>query len=254
MFKLSFSFLLRLLNNFPTNANGLIQSADPVTFNRMTYVSDKYFKNVGIYSKWPLDDTLVISNSTVEDYNSYIWLADIQEIVDNSYLSIKIRTDFNANSNGNANYTMCLVKFKTTKCYSIQNSVLFEIDSSTIDLNSPSSVISNTGFDIAFTKEPAQEYKYTIGYLDYNLNKFTYVNSNKMCSPANAKSLVYAKFPSLESDKKNFFFKNSTSGYMFYNYLTDLLSVDKFWKTGIVGCRMSGDLGPKFNKDIHLTC
>lgn len=247
---------IQLLNNFPTDARGLIQAADPAVFNRMTYVSDKYLKNVGIYSRWPLDD-ISNSNSSAAALGNYIWLADITEVVNQSVVDISIKTDYNANSN-NQNYTLCFLKATQSTCYSVQNgSMSSKIDDKNrIDslLKLPS--ISNNGYEINLVKAPAQQLRYKIGYVDYNLNKFIASKTGeRVCTQSIATSLLFAKYASAPNTfDNNSFLKFSSFGYSFFSLDYDLLTVDKFWRTGIVRCQMSGDLGPKLNRQIRLVC
>ena len=235
------SISIQLLNNFPTNSNGLIQTTDPSKFNQMEYAREKYLNNVGIYSKWPLDDSS-------KENNRYLWLADINEIIDNSYVLIQIRTDLNLNySTTSNNYTICIKK-KLTDCYSILNNTYsVKIDSNKVDLNS----FKYNGFDVGFTKEPAQEYKYKLGYIDYNANILT----NSSCKQTSGNSLIYAKFPAGGSSQSNYMRNSSLANtFTFFNYDIDLLRVDRIWLTGILKCPMVGDLGPKISTEIRLSC
>lgn len=235
------SIAIQLLNNFPTNSSGIVQAVDPAQFNRMSYITDKYLKNVGIYSRWPLEDQ---TNSS-----KYIWLADITEVVQNSYLQIGIRTDYEIN---NQNYTLCITKLSQTNCYLVQDSKAVKINS--VDLSS--GVLSTNGYDLAFSKEPAQDYVYLVGYIDYNLNKFVSNNQGeKTCSVSTASSVIYAKFPTITNTKDMTYLRNDTgTEFYFYDYKWNLLTVDKFWKTGVLSCSMSGDLGPKLSRELRLSC
>ena len=112
-------------------------------------------------------------------------------------------------------------------------------------------------YNLHISKEPAQHYKYLIGFIDYNINTHDLLvkNSSESCKELpRVSSMIYAKYTGLFDDKTNTNMKNYDGKLSFYNFFDDLLSVDKFWKTGIVGCKMSGDLGPKINKKIRLEC
>jgi len=236
----SLSISIQLLNNFPTNSNGAILQADPVTFDRMNYVTNKYLNDVGIFVNWPID-----SNNT--DSN-YIWIADINEVINNTYLPLEIRTNYSVSA---ASYVTCFIKtkVKSEKCFQIKNSTY----STFISLTS-SSVDLTTTYKIELTKSPALEYTYLIGYIDYNINKFSGFNDT-LCEQINVNSIIFAKFlPYLPTRNLTYLRNNNAAGYSFYNLDTDLVTVDQLWKTGLVGCTMRGDLGPKLNRDINLVC
>ena len=238
----SLSIAIQLLNNFPTNPYGRIESVDPVTFNRMNYVTNKYLNNVAIFANWPPENN--ISNK------NYIWIADITEVINNTYLPVEIRTNY---SEFVSSYSVCFYKprNKSESCYQIKNSSY-----STLLLNTTSSDLFSglvTKYDIELTKEPALEYKYLIGYLDYNLNKISEKNQSQ-CEQMKFDSIIYAKYlPNLQP-KNISYLRDNLAGYSFYNLNTDLVTVDHLWKTGVVGCDMRGDLGPKLSRDIHLVC
>lgn len=256
------SIAIQLLNNFPTDSRGVIQSTDPTVFNRMSYATDKYLKNVSIYTKWPMDDPNLVTNNSIttgaqSPADFYIWLADITDVINTTNLNVDIKTDFNSNSNDNQNYTICFIKSTGRNCYSVVNSSsVNELDATLVDSILARTEIANNGYKISIFKEPASDYSYKIGYLDYNLNKFiSNGNSNKFCSQSTASQLFYAKFAnSAGSNSSVTYFKKNLQDYTFYSVKYDLLTVDKFWRTGIVGCKMSGDLGPKLNRDIRVVC
>lgn len=169
------SIAIQLLNTFPTDSRGIIQSTDPVAFNRMTYVSDKYLTGVGIYSAWPLD-----SSSTAPDAVDYIWLADITQVIDQSFVDIRIQTDYELNPR---DYTLCFSQSLQTTCFSVVNGSMSKLidDPNTVSKLLSNSSIANNGYEINIAKEPAQTFKYKIGYLDYNLNRFADTPSGRTC-------------------------------------------------------------------------
>jgi hypothetical protein len=241
----SLSIAIQLLNSFPTNSNGLIQAADPATFSRMNYVTSKYLNNVGIFVNWP------INNNNTENEN-YIWIADITEVINNTYLPIQIKTNY---SDSSSNYIVCFIKIKSKSkadsCYQINNLTYSTYLNST---DAKSFTNLKTTYEIEFTKEPALYNTYLIGYIDYNLNIITGFNSTN-CEQTSASSIIYARFLyNSEITNIQYLRNNYMAGYSFYNLKTDLVTVDKIWKTGIIGCENRGDLGPKLNHDIHLTC
>lgn len=125
------------------------------------------------------------------------------------------------------------------------------------EIHSNNKMILNKEYNLHISKEPAQLYKYLIGYIDYNINLYELPNekSNGTCKDLPyASSMVYAKYTGLPFNQTNTFMKNSKGKLYFYHYLYDLLAVDKFWRIGIFGCPMTGDLGPKINKKIRLDC
>lgn len=135
---------------------------------------------------------------------------------------------------------------------------LFDGDSGYFSYVSPDKVSIDAGFEafeMTITKEPAQLFKYSIGYLDYNLNKFvSFKNKTTRCIKAKPDHLIYAKYlPFLESES-NAYLKKLGSTFSFYDGTLDLLPVKKLWKTGILGCQMSGDLGPKLNEQLKIRC
>jgi hypothetical protein len=252
----SLSVSIQFLNTFPTSSNGMIQVADPAKFNRMSYATDKYLKDVGIYTKWPIDQAFNYNSniSIQKNDNSYIFLANITEIVDNTYISVNLRSNYSLNNNS---YTMCFTKLGENNCYSIRNeSIAKKFDTLTSSsILASDSYLNQNGYEIGLMKEPAQNYKYKIGYLDYNLIRITTNSSasGQNCSPTTAISLIYAKFSNSRNDS---FLKSDivAPNYSFYSLDFDLLTVDKFWRTGIIGCEMSGDLGPKLSRNIRLLC
>jgi hypothetical protein len=112
-------------------------------------------------------------------------------------------------------------------------------------------------FLLTLTKEPAQAYRYLFGYVDYNLNRLvTRSDGSLECTKGRLNSAIYAKFLpfSIPSEKMSYFRRNGQKLLSFYNRGVDLETVDTFWRTGVFGCKMSGDLGPKFNERIRLQC
>jgi hypothetical protein len=125
------------------------------------------------------------------------------------------------------------------------------------EINSSDPISLKYEYNLHISKEPAQHYKYLIGFIDYNINShdLSLRNSSESCKELpSISSMIYARYAGLSVDKTNAIMKNADEKLSFYNFFDDLLSVDKFWKTGIVGCKMSGDLGPKINKRIRLEC
>ena len=173
-------------------------------------------------------------------------------MINNTYLPVEIRTNYSKSATSNVT---CFSKTKTKSesCFQINNSTYFNY------FNSTSSSFSSdltTTFKIELTKSPALEYTYLIGYIDYNVNKLTARSLNEtVCEQINVNSIIYAKFlPYLPTRNLTYLRNNNQAGFSFFNLDTDLVTVDQLWKTGLVGCTMRGDLGPKLNRDINLVC
>lgn len=168
------SIAIQLLNTFPTDSRGLIQTTDPIVFNRMTYVTDKYLNGVGIYSSWPIDSPTGV-NST-----DFIWLTEINQVISNTFVNISIQTDYELSPQ---NYTLCLTQSSLTSCYSVVNGSMSKsiVDQAIIDKLLSTSTIANNGYEINISKEPAQTFKYKVGYLDYNLNRYSDSSNGKTC-------------------------------------------------------------------------
>jgi hypothetical protein len=164
-------------------------------------------------------------------------------------LTFKIRTDYDVKKQHS--FTFCLEKTRTETCFLIRNSTNIN------EINSSDPISLKYEYNLHISKEPAQHYKYLIGFIDYNINShdLSLRNSSESCKELpSISSMIYARYAGLSVDKTNAIMKNADEKLSFYNFFDDLLSVDKFWKTGIVGCKMSGDLGPKINKRIRLEC
>ena len=234
----------------------------------MQYVNNKYLKNVGIFIKWPIDDDLLAQKQNLTDFN-YLWLvtfstnkktfrhlnlfisnrlSDITEVIKKPYMPLKIRTDFN--SVKQQNYTICIRKFSMESCFLIKDAP------NAVESNPERATHLDYEYNLHLTKEPAQKFKYIIGFIDYNikLNDLTVRNANESCTDLSASSMIYAKYNGLVINGNHTFMKQAHGRLSFYNYLDDLISVDKFWKTGIAEYKMTGDLGPKMNKQIRLIC
>lgn len=167
------SITIQLLNTFPTDSRGLIQTPGPLAFNRMTYASNKYLNGVGIFAAWPLD-----ASST----DDFIWLADITQVVNNSLIQVNIQTDYDVDP---LNYTLCFTQQSKSSCFAVVNRTMSKMiadESSTAQLLSNLD-IANNGYQIGIAREPAQPFTYKIGYLDYNLNRFDLNETSKSCEP-----------------------------------------------------------------------
>jgi hypothetical protein len=251
------SVTIQLLNSFPTNVNGLIQIPDLDKFNRTTYVSEKYLNGVGIYTQWPLDTNNASNQTTDEEVRKYLFLANITEVIENTYVSVNVRSNHTLNGE---NYTLCFTKLNQNACYLVKhNSIAVRMSQNESNyILASDAYLNRNGYDLALMRMPAQEYKYKIGYLDYNLNRLTVVNSSsgeeQTCADSAATRLFYAKYTS--AGRSDSFFRSSggENEFAFYNYEYDLLTVDKFWRTGIIRCELSGDLGPKLSRNIRLSC
>lgn len=245
---LTISIAIQLLNVFPVDSSGMISISIVKEFDRMEFATNKYLKNVGVFTKWPIDSQINAQNHT--DF-SYLWLCDVTEVIKKPYLALKIRTDFN--SIKKQNYTICIKKSQTESCFLIQDTLNAKEIAST-SVNS-----LNYEYNFIITKEPAQQYKYPIGFIDYNLklNDLTLKNSNESCKDLpTTTTMLYAKYNGvfISSNTSHAFMKQYNGRLSFYDYLNDLISVDKFWRVGYSGCKMTGDLGPKRNKDMRLFC
>ncbi|RNA37323.1 hypothetical protein BpHYR1_012422 [Brachionus plicatilis] len=233
------SVSIHLLNNFPTSANGAIQIPNPVYYNHMSYATDKYLKNVGIYSQWPIDNAA--------NGSSYIWLTEITDVIEVTNLKIKIRSDFAAN---NKNYSLCIEKFNKKVCFKSENSDLKILDEERNILKSDLFDV----YEMEIVKEPPQGSKYKLGYISLSVNKIeSGQNGTSKCSTMYPKSIIYAKDTDYSDSDEKSYLKQIENKFRFYSK-EDLIMVNKLWLTGIFKCRMSGDLGPKLNKNINLNC
>lgn len=235
------SVKIQLLRIFPTHSNGgFVTRLDPREFNQMNFATYKYLDNVGIYTKWPIE-----SNDTTN--SKYLYLAEITEVINNTFLPITIQTNYEMNT---VNYSLCIMKLKDHECFTTsRNRGYFnKVASNSLDID------KFTKYVLTLTKEPAQTYKYLLGYLDYNMNKIQMTqNGTSSCTSATAASMVYGKFLPFSKARKSFL-RNDGYWSSLYNHNIDLHTVDKLWKTGIFNCKMSGDLGPKLNRKVRLSC
>lgn len=238
------SIKIQLLRIFPTRASGgFFRISDPAKFKTMDFVKFKYLNDVGIFVKWPLSE-----QDNRSQNSSYLWLADINDVIDETFLKVTIKTDYAITQD--ELYHMCFVKMKKTECFRLdKNTYYFDKVSNSLNMEH-----FNT-YDLMITKEPAQAYRYLLGYIDYNMNKVTTHKQNTSClNNQRVDSMLYAKFlPFWQSEKKSFL-RQMGNRFTFYNNNIDLQTVDNFWRTGIFGCHMTGDLGPKFNQRILIDC
>lgn len=233
------SVKIQLLRIFPTHSNGgFVTRLDPMEFNEMDFATYKYLDNVGIYTRWPIEDN---------DKNSeeYFYIADITEVINNTFLPVIIQTDYEINK---FNYSLCISKLNNYECFTMNTNIDFfsKVNPDLLNLN------KFDKYELTLTKEPAQTYKHLLGYLDYNMNRIQVTeNGNSSCSSATAASILYGKFLPFSSLERTFL-RNDGKGFSFYNHDIDLQTVDKLWKTGIFKCQMTGDVGPKLSRKIRL--
>lgn len=248
------SIKIQLLNFFLTHSPAslpLIQN--PLRFKQTDFIRDKYLYGVGIYAKWPLSDP---SNRTLnsdlkagdDQAQNYLWLANINDVIDETFFQVIIRSNF---SGADSNYVLCLTKQKQLEeCFLMnQNSGYFHhIAAESLPVQAKKSE-----YLIMITKEPAQAYRYLLGYLDYKMT--VRHKDSDSCETSRIESVVYAKFlPSSENAQRQDLKAMGGRRYAFYNHNIDLQTVDKLWRTGVFNCHMSGDLGPKFNAKIPVVC
>lgn len=228
------SVSIHLLNNFPTTAQGDIDIPNPVYFNHMSYASDKYFRNVGIFTQWPIENH--------ENETSYIWLSDITDVIDVVNLPIKIRTDFEKN---NQKYTLCIEKFNQNTCFKFEKNEFKILTDNKLFIKSNLYDV----YEIKLIKEPEQGNKYKLGYISLKANRYELNRSaSRICSNVNPKSVIYAKYKDFyDSDDKSYL-KQELNKFLFFTK-TDLITVDNLWFPGIFKCKTSGDLGPKLDKN-----
>ena len=169
------------------------------------------------------------------------------------------------------NYTLCVSK--STKeselkdCYTILNQThIYKLDSTQqLDLN--------YGYNLKFRFHKPQEFRYLMGYIDYNIK----VNNNKKCfnfestkvnnntNSLQEDHLIYAKYlfnqPKSNNDSisASYFKFNkgvsvSSDHYSLFNLYYDLNLAKQVWKTGIIGCHSSGDKSPQLNRNIEVLC
>lgn len=250
------SIKIHLLRVFPISGYSLKINVNPLEFKTLDFMSSKYFNGVGIYAAINTlnpgmnKETSLYNNKKIS--GAYIWLADINEVIQETYLKLNIRTNYH---DRNSNFSLCLSKSNAQiyneECY------IFDSKSQHLTHINNNQTLINGKYDsyymiISYT--PAQAYKHLLGYLDYNLK---YENStSKECTDANISSLLYAKFLPAWPEKHKSHLKNHgrPDRFFFYNKNIDLYTVDKLWRTGVINCKMSGDLGPKLNQRIQMTC
>lgn len=233
------SVTIHLLNNFPTSAQGVIELPNPIHFNHMSYATNKYLKDIGIFCQWPID--------SVQEEASYLWLSDITDVTEVKKLNVKIRSDISLNKE---KYTLCVEKFNKNICYKFENGQ-FKI------LGEDGNFLKSNVFDfyeIELIKEPAQGNKYKLGFISLNVNRIELnKNGTRTCSKINPTSVLYAKDKDFSNSDETSFLKQNANNFVLFSN-KDLLTVDKIWFTGIFKCKMSGDLGPKLNQKNDTNC
>ena len=260
------SVTIQLLNNFPIDNNDLIKITSPENFNRYSFFSNKYFTNVGIYMSWPLQDS---SSKEFQINESKIWLADLNELTTNEELEVEFQTNidlFLKYENSYPNYTLCILKSKTKRepkvknCFTITNNNKyvyekeFQLGEQQLDY----------GYKLKFIKRAPKDFKYLMGYIDYNIK----IRTNNECHNFDNTSinsdylLIYAKYlfkkPISISNNtiSNEYFKynEGVNYYSLFNLYFDLNIANQIWKTGIIGCKQNSDKSPKLNKNIEILC
>lgn len=274
------SVKIQLLRIFPTRASGgFFRVSDPFKFKNMDFVRFKYLDNVGIYAQWPfINNQQDINNNATGNELSYLWLADINEVIDETFLGIRIRTDYEQNRNGN--YTLCLTKsrlegkkplffkveniiywynfdyiFDFIECYKMNKDTGYfnKVSSGTARDRAALQVTSLVTYNMLITKEPRQAYRYLHGYIDYNMNKI-FDDQRECVSNQEVGSILYAKFmPFVEGESKSHM-RPMADRFSLFNREVDLQTVDKYWRTGVLSCQMTGDLGPKYNQRLRVEC
>lgn len=232
------SVSIHLLNNFPTTAQGEIEIPNPVYFNHMSYATDKYLRNVGIFTQWPIDNQ--------ENETSYIWLSDITDVIEVVNLPIKIRTDFALEKQ---KYTLCIEKFNQNSCFKFEKAEfrILQDDKNFLESN------LYEVYEIKLTKEPEQGNKYKLGYISLNVNRYELdKNGSRICSKVNPNSVIYAKHKDFHDSLEKSYLIQDMDNFLFFSKM-DLITVDRLWFPGIFKCRMSGDLGPKLDQN-NLIC
>lgn len=272
------SVKIQLLRIFPTRASGgFFRVSDPFKFKNMDFVRFKYLDNVGIYAQWPFTNKQQgTNNNATGNELGYLWLADINEVIDETFLGIRIRTDYEQNQNGN--YTLCLAKSRLEgkkpflrlkkifigiiiityffiECYKMNKDTGYfnKVSSGTARDRAALQVTSLVTYNMLITKEPRQAYRYLHGYIDYNMNKIS--DDQRECvSNQEVGSILYAKFmPFVEGESKSHM-RPMADRFSLFNREVDLQTVDKYWRTGVLSCQMTGDLGPKYNQRLRVEC
>lgn len=240
------SIKIQLICLFPTRSSGgFFPVSDPMKFKTMDFVKSKYLNGVGIFTQWPLQ-----AGNTSGTEHGYLRITDINEVIDETFLRITIKTN-QAFYDGN-DYTICLIKRNIEECYQMSKDSGYMKKLST----SSKSLGKHHHSELLITKEPAQAYRYLLGYLDYNMKQMTIDQDGTVleCSiHQHLDSVLYGKFLPNAVDLTEWL-RPIGDLFSFYNHKTDLQTVDKYWLTGIFGCHMSGDLGPKFNTRILMEC
>lgn len=244
------SVSIQLLNNFPIDNNGLIKITKPENFNRLHFLQDKYLNNVGIYMKWP-----PISSQNGIYENTELWLADINELFSNVEIQMQIRFNKNIIKDDKTDYKMCIMKSTANAnlndCYRISNKT-YIVKISELDTQ------MSYGYNIRMIKRSSEEFKYLLGYIDYNIK--TYQDNRCFNTNIDDNLLTYAKYlPKYDNTNKtidNLYFKynEGINYYTLFNLYYDLNVADKIWKTGIIGCNTNGDKKPKLNTNIEISC
>lgn len=245
------SVKIQLLRIFPTRHDGFgFLRPDPLKFKSMDFIKQTYTNNVGIYAQWPLKSNYnqMLTNNSSSD--NFIWITDVNDVIDQTYIEIQIETNFSRTYSAKNTYTTCFSKKHTKECFTMNtNSRYFERTRTAFN----SSDLTEK-FLLTLTKEPSQPYRYLAGYIDYNLNILSsnHTNDFNECTKGRLASVVYA-YQIYPWTYRNYF-RSTGEFFSFYNRKVDLNSVDEYWRTGVLACKMSGDLGPKYNERIRLKC
>ena len=63
---------------------------------------------MGIFVKWPLKAENQQSNASSSE--NFLWISDINEVIDQTYIEIKIETNFSSDITQNKQYATCITK------------------------------------------------------------------------------------------------------------------------------------------------
>jgi hypothetical protein len=236
---------IQLLNIFPIDNKGFIVTENPDKFNRFEFVRNKYLHDVGVYANWPID-------SLAADNSNKIWLCEIEEILKHGSLHVAIRSDADVYVTSSQAYNLCTTKLDGNECFRVHENSTIEYLSSNYAHNAS----MKYGFDILFEKKLPVEFQYLAGYIDYAINRVSEdSNGNKKCfSIGSTKPMIYAKYPLRSANLSFLKFNDEMGSYSFYDQNYDLHTASKIWKTGLIGCDSTGDLGPKLSSNINLSC
>jgi len=247
---------IQLLNTFPSDSRGFLQFPDPQGFDRTQFLSDKYLHNVSIYMRWPPHAQYNLSK--ISD-DTFVRLADIADLHELHKLRVEIKMDMDDLVEKRSDYNLCISRFlvnETKECFTVRDGFKFFKNESLVNSS------MKFGYELVINRRPPMEFKYLVGYLDYNMNRFKIdgKSNEKNCEESrfmNTEMMRYGKYFYRMQDTGNSTYFKENKGfdyYGFYSSVYDLIGVEKLWKTGVIGCVTNADKGPKQNTFLYTFC